>query len=122
MARHEYTWKLGFQISSAVKLRTNKPLDQGTVLIDLYDGRKHAVQAIYPAKPADKEWSDLPDTVVHTFPVGAVPDSELVELRERTQYTPPPYAAPFLDVVFFVTPSQPNMLEKPDTQSSTLAD
>jgi hypothetical protein len=68
METHDYTWKIGLQFSSRTKLRTNKPLTENTVLIDLYDGHRYVVQAICPAKPRDKEWDFLPDTVVHTCP------------------------------------------------------
>ncbi len=98
---HDYTWKIGFQYSSGTKLSTNKPLQESTVLIDLYDGHRYQVQAIYPAKPSDKEWTFLPDTVVHTWPAGSLTEDELTKLRERAQYTPDECCQPLLDVVFF---------------------
>jgi hypothetical protein len=101
MEMHDYTWKIGLQFSSRTKLRTNKPLTENTVLLDLYDGHRYVVQAIHPAKPRDKEWDFLPDTVVHTMPAGTLPEAELSKLRERAKYTPYDLAEPLVDVVFF---------------------
>jgi hypothetical protein len=97
---HEYTWKMGLEFSSRTRLRTNRPLAENTVLIDLYDGHRYVVQGIYPAKPRDKEWDFLPDTVVHTWPVGSLSENELSKLRERAKYTPDELCAPLGDVVF----------------------
>ena len=101
MTTHEYTWKNGLQYASRTKFRANKPVTENTVLIDLYDGSRFVVQAIYPAKPKDKEWSFLPDTVMHTWPAGSLPEDELTKLRERAKYTPDEYCEPLADVVFF---------------------
>ncbi len=101
MKTHDYTWKCGLEFSSSTKLSTNKPLTENTVVIDLYDGRRYLVQGIYPAKPKDKEWDFLPDTVVHTWPIGSLPEDELTRLRERAKYTPDEYCHPLADVVFF---------------------
>jgi hypothetical protein len=101
METHDYTWKIGLQFSSRTKLQTNKPLTENTVLIDLYDGHRYLVQAICPAKPRDKEWDFLPDTVVHTWPVGSLPEDELSKLRDRAHYTPDELAGPLGDVIFF---------------------
>ena len=73
------------------------------MLIDLYDGNRYVVQAIYPAKPKDKEWSFLPDTVMHTWPAGFLPEDELGKLRERARYIPDEFCGPLADVVFFST-------------------
>jgi hypothetical protein len=100
MNTNEYTWKIGFEHSSSRKLQTNKPVPENTFLIDLYDGHRYRVQAIYPAKPSDKEWSFLPDTVLHTFPAGSLSEPELVALRERAKYTPDETCGPLGDVVF----------------------
>ena len=102
METHDYTWKIGLQFSSRTGLRTNKPLAENMVLIDLFDGHRYLVQAIYPAKPKDKEWDLLPDTVVHTWPVGTLSEDELSKLRERAKYTPDEFCGPLGDVVFEV--------------------
>jgi len=70
------------------------------VLIDLYDGHRYVVQAIYPAKSRDKEWDFLPDMVVHTWAVGSLSEDELQKLRERAKYTPPEFSCPLADIVF----------------------
>ena len=101
MEMHDYTLKIGLEFSSRKKFRTNKPVTENTVLIDLYDGRRYLVQAIYPAKPKDKEWLWMPDTVMHTWPVGSLPEDELSKLRERARYTPDEFCGPLADVVFF---------------------
>lgn len=100
MKMYDYTWKIGLQFASRTKLQTNKPLAENTVLIDLYDGHRYLVQAIYPAKPTDKEWAFLPDTIVHTWPAGSLSENELRKLRERARYTPPEFSGPRADVVF----------------------
>jgi hypothetical protein len=102
METHDYTWKIGLQFSSRTELRTNKPLAENMVLIDLYDGHRYLVQAICPAKPKDKEWDFLPDTVVHTWPVGALSEDELSKLRERAKYITDEFCRPLGDVVFEV--------------------
>lgn len=101
MIKHDYTWKIGLEFSSRRKLETNKAVTENTVLIDLYDGRRYQVQAIYSAKPTDREWSFLPDTVLHSWPAGSLPEDELSKLRERATYTPDEYCGPLADVVFF---------------------
>ncbi len=101
MKTHDYTWKIGLEFSSNRKLQTNSPVTENTVLIDLYDGHRYLVQAIYPAKPIDREWSWLPDTVVHSWPIGSLPEDELSRLRERAKYTRDEYCGPLADVVFF---------------------
>src|SRR5260370_10198028 len=101
MTTQEYTWKNGLQFSSCTKFRANKPMTENTVLIDLYDGNRYLVQAIYPAKPRDKEWSFLPDTVMHTWPAGSLPEDELRKLRERAKYAVDELSGPLADVVFF---------------------
>jgi len=101
MQSHEYTWKMGFEFSSNTTLTTNKPLTENMVIIDLYNGHRYLVQSIYAAKAKDKEWSSMPDTVVHTWPLAALPDDELDKLRERAEYRPDEYCLPLGDVVFF---------------------
>lgn len=100
MEKYDYTWKIGLQFSSNTKLQTNKALTENTVLIDLYDGHRYLVHAIYPAKPTDKEWTFLPDTVVHTWPVGSLSEDELGKLRKRAKHTPPGFCGLLADVVF----------------------
>ncbi len=101
MTTYDYTWKCGLEFSSSTKLSTNKPLTENTIIIDLYDGRRYQVRAIYPAKPKDKNWSFLPDTVVHAWPAASLPEDELKKLRERAKYIPDEYCGPLADVVFF---------------------
>ncbi len=101
MKTHEYTWKMGLEYSSRTKLRTNKPLAENMVLIDMYNGHRYLVQSIYPANPGDREADFLPDTVVHTWPVGSpLSEDQLLKLHERAHYTPPKFGGPQLDVVF----------------------
>jgi hypothetical protein len=101
MKTHDYTWKMGLEYSSRTKLRTNKPLAENMFLIDLYNGHRYLVQSIYAANPGDREGDFLPDTVVHTWPVGSpLSEHELLKLRERAHYTPPQFGGPRLRVVF----------------------
>jgi|ERR1700730_9750486 len=88
MEKYDYSWKIGLQFSSNTKLQTNKALAENTLPIDRYDGYRYLVQAICPAKPTDNEWAFLPETVVHTLPVGSLSEDELGKLRKRAKYTP----------------------------------
>jgi hypothetical protein len=101
MKTHDYTWKCGIEIAARTKMSTNRPLTKDTVIVDLYDGRRYVVRAIHPAKPGDREWLFLPDTVVHTWPLGCLPEDELVRLRARARYTQDEFSGPLADVVFF---------------------
>lgn len=105
METHDYTWKIGLQFSSRTELRTNKPLAENMIPIDLFDGHRYLVQAIYPAKPKDKEWDFLPATVVHTWPVGKLSEDELSKLRDRAKYTPDEFCGPLGDIVFELRPA-----------------
>lgn len=98
---HEYTWKIGLQFSSNIKLRTDRPLTENTVIVDLFDGNRYVVQATYAAKPTDREWSFLPETVVHSWPAGSLAEDELIKLRERAKYSQDEFCGPLADVVFF---------------------
>jgi hypothetical protein len=82
-------------------MRTNKSVTKETVITDLFDGQRYRVVGIYLAKPADKEWSSMPDTVLHVWPIGAMPADELSKLRERAQYAPDDLSGPLADVAFF---------------------
>jgi len=99
METHNYVWKIGLQFSSNVTLRTNKPVTEDTVLIDLYDGHKYLVQTVYPA--TDREWPSTPEKVMQTWPIGSLTEDELSKIRDRAQYTPDELAGPLGDVVFF---------------------
>lgn len=101
MTACDYTWKIGIESSSRRELRTNKPVAEGAVLIDLFDGRRYLVQSIYPAKPTDREWSFLPETVIQTWPVGLLSTADLGALRTKAGYTQNELCGPLGDVVFF---------------------
>jgi hypothetical protein len=102
MEMHNYTWKVGLEYTSRTTMRTNRPLSENTVIIDLLDGRRYHVDAIYPAKPIDKEFSTLPDTVVHSWPDGSLTEDELTKLRVRAAYQPSEFSCPLEAVVFDV--------------------
>jgi hypothetical protein len=101
MSTHEYTVKVGVEFSSRRSLKTNKPLTVNSVVLDLYDGRRYRVIAMYPAKPTDRDLACLPETVMHAWSEGSLGEDELSRLRERANYTPGEYCFPFGDVVFF---------------------
>ncbi|MGO9210577.1 MAG: hypothetical protein ACLPXM_10970 [Terriglobales bacterium] len=101
MKTHDYTWKIGPQLWSNRTLQTNKPVTENAVIVDLYDGHRYVVQAIYPAKPTDRAYSSLPGTVVQTWPAGSLPEDELGKLREKAEYNPDQFCGPLDDVVFF---------------------
>ena len=97
----EYTWKIGVEYWSRRSLATSRALTQNTMLIDLYDGRRYAVQIIYPAGPKDREFDIMPDTAIQTWPAGKVSDEELASLRARAKYEANEFCQPLGDVVFF---------------------
>jgi hypothetical protein len=101
MATHAYTWKIGLEIYSNRQLDTNKPVGENTLLLDLFNGKKYLVQAVYKAGPNDREWAFLPDTVIHTWPAGLLSEPDLKELRARAKYTPNEFCGPYGDIVFF---------------------
>jgi hypothetical protein len=98
----EYTWKCGVDFASNTEVKTNKPLGIGKVVIDLLDGSRYRVDAIFPAKPNDREWSTMPDTVVHTWPAGHVSEDDLTRLRARAGYKVHEFSAPLESIVFDV--------------------
>jgi hypothetical protein len=103
MQTHDYTWKCGLCFSSNITMQTNKPVTENTLILDLYDGKQYRIRAIYAAKPSDKEWSSMPDTILHAWPEGALTEDELIKLRARAAYTPNEFCGPLADVVFFPT-------------------
>jgi hypothetical protein len=101
MPPFEYTWKIGPEYWSRRSLRTSRALTQDTLLIDLYDGQRYAVQMIFPAGPKDREFDIMPDTAIQTWPAGKVSDEELASLRTRAKYEQNEFCQPLGDVVFF---------------------
>jgi hypothetical protein len=100
MSAFKYTWKHGIQHTSSTELKTNKPLKENIILVDLFNGDKYSVLKIYAAKPNDRAWNMMPDTVAHTWFAGTLPEDELKALRERAGYVPDSFCRPFGDVVF----------------------
>lgn len=82
-------------------MTTNKPLTPNTVIADLLDGSRFVVHSIYPAKASDKEWTMMPDTVVHVWPITRLAEPELTELRAKARYAPSEFPYHLQDVVFF---------------------
>lgn len=97
----EYTWKISVEYCSRRSLRTSRALAENTMLIDLYDGHRYAVQAVFPAGPKDREFEIMPETAIQTWPAGALSEEELATLRARANYVPDEFCGPHADVVFF---------------------
>jgi len=97
----EYTWKIGPEYWARRSLRTSRALTLDTLLIDLFDGHRYAVQVVFPAGPNDRAFDIMPDTAIQTWPAGKVSDDELASLRARAQYVPDEFCQPLGDVVFF---------------------
>ena len=100
---HEYTWKCGIQLTSRTTMRTNKPLSVNAIIADLLDGSRFVVRSIYRAKPSDREWSNMPEIVVHVWPLTRLTENELAKLRDRARYEPSDFAYPLEDIVFLPT-------------------
>jgi hypothetical protein len=97
----EYTWKIGVEYCSRRSLRTSRALTENTILIDLFDGHRYAVQMIFPAGPKDREFEIMPETAIQTWPAGSLSEDELATLRARANYVPDEFCGPHADVVFF---------------------
>jgi hypothetical protein len=97
----EYTWKIGVEYWSRRSLRTNRALTDNTMLIDLFDGHRYAVQMIFPAGRKDREFEIMPETAIQTWPSGSLSEEELATLRARANYVPDEFCGPHADVVFF---------------------
>ncbi len=97
----EYTWKIGVEYRSRRSLRTSRALTKNTLLIDLFDGHRYAVQMIFPAGPKDREFDIIPETAIQTWPAGTLSEEELATLRARANYVPDEFCGPHADVVFF---------------------
>ena len=97
----EYTWKIGIEYWSLRCLRASRALTENTLLIDLFDGHRYAVQMIFPAGPKDREFEIMPETAIQTWPAGSLSKDELETLRARANYVPDEFCRPQADVVFF---------------------
>ena len=96
----EYTWKHGIQFTSYTILKTNRPLEVGTVMVDLCTGEKYKILSIEKAKPNDRAFESFPEDVVQTWEAGKCREDELAKHREKAGYKPIEACKPFLDVVF----------------------
>jgi hypothetical protein len=96
----EYTWKIGVEYWSRRSLRTSHALAENTMLIDLFDGHRYAVQMIFPVGPKDREFEIMPETAIQSWPAGSLSEDELATLRARANYVPDEFCGPHADVVF----------------------
>ena len=100
--KYEYSWKIGAGAVSSSFLATDKPLSEDVILVDLYNGNKYWVQAIY--RPTETEPNSRRVPVIHTWPVGSVFEDELSALREKARYTRDEYSVPLADIVLYPRP------------------
>ena len=103
MAAYEYTLKVGVQAASSTTLHTTKPVTERVTIVDLYDGQRYRVQAVYKAREGEREWSTMPETVVHLGHSGHVNSAELARLRDQEHYIVDGRFGPF-DYVVFTAP------------------
>lgn len=103
MEIYEYTLKVGVQGASSKTLHTTKPVTERVTIVDLYDGQRYRVQAVYTAREHDRGQNSMPETVVHLWHYGHVTSVQLARLREREHYVVNELLGPF-DIVVFVTP------------------
>jgi hypothetical protein len=90
MEIYKYTWKIGLEYSSNRELETNKPIVEGMIFADLFDGIRYRVSHVFTAKPMDRVTNQMPDTVIQTWPAGNLAEQELADLRVRANYKPGP--------------------------------
>jgi hypothetical protein len=103
MELYEYTLKVGVQGASSKTLRTTKPVTERVTIVDLYDGQRYRVQAVYKAREHDRQSNAMPETVVHLWHYGHVTSVQLARLRERERYVVNEQFGPF-DYIVFTTP------------------
>lgn len=97
----KYTWKIGPEAFCDRSLRVNKPLFEGAILVDLLTGARYAVERIYQSREDERVFpSVMPDTAIQTWPLTALSESELNELRCTAKYVPDENCQPFGDIVF----------------------
>ena len=81
-------------------METNKPVFVGYTVVDLCSGDRSYVSAVEPAQPGDRETATLPETVVHTRPMGRATPEQLTELRARDGRDPIEFMSPLQSIVF----------------------
>jgi len=97
---NRYTWKIGIELASSRQLSTNKPVLKNDVIADLCTGGRYFVQNVFRAGPKDRVWAMMPDTVIQTWPLRALSEIELDELRKKASYISNASSQPLGDMVF----------------------
>src|SRR5215470_15234980 len=100
MESYRYTWKIGPEYFCNRELETNKPLAEGSIFADLYDGRRYKVSHVFAAQPMDRFADQMSDTVIQTWLAGTLTEQELEELRGRAAYVRSEYSRRYDAVAF----------------------
>lgn len=81
-----YTWKHEISIFSNRTLRFRQPLRTGMIFVDLLNGDVYRVHSIYPAREFDRSGKQMPEEVVHTFPLRSLSEEQLIALRKKNKF------------------------------------
>jgi len=94
-----YTWKIGVEYDSNRELNVNKPLVEGSLIMDLHTGGRYRVSHIFKAGEHDRANLKMPETVIQTWRIEDLPEKELAELRTKVGYEPGVAPRPYEAVV-----------------------
>lgn len=100
MISFRYTWKIGPEITTGRDFCADKPVTEGTVLADLFDGKLYRVSSFYKASARDRFQNVMPETVMHTWPAGSLSEEQLTNLRNHENYSRDWQSAPLDRIVF----------------------
>jgi hypothetical protein len=85
---YKYTWKHGISMLSNLSVSFRQPLSEGMAFVDLFTGDVYRVHSLHKAKEGDRYIEQMPEDVVHTFPMRTLSDEELSTVRRKHKYEP----------------------------------
>ena len=100
MSSYEYSWKTDGEPIANKSLRTNKPLEENVLLVDLFDGKRYLVSKIFEIEADKKLWSHMPTPAIQTSHYDELSDESLGLVRSQASYTRDEFSQPFTDIVF----------------------
>jgi len=100
MDSYEYTWKIGSQSIANKSLRTNRPLEENLLLVDLFDGKRYLVLKVFEIVSAQKMWSHMPNQAIQTSHYDELNEDDLRSVRSQAKYRRDQFSRPFTDIIF----------------------
>ena len=95
MESYNYWWKIGIEGHPNRSIQFKRPLEVGSVLVDLFDGKKYLIQTVTSVGNENKEFQQIPDKMIQTWPAGTVSKNDLAQLREKHNYVEATANRPF---------------------------